>query len=258
MALPLWGVLEKAQDDSETIEQAIARLIDEHKADPTAHLGVGESLEQHKTSSIIDHPPESVVLDKLPFTQYDEFKADLGSHGWSFEEGTGSATSTLIDVSLFSQSEVLLIGNTNHLAGSNYPDADLMYQFYCRLTGASSSDGVLYFTWDVDGYDSDDRISIEKDGTNFYFRIYVSGSVVAEQILPNGSSNPFYMRLWFDSANDMIRFYLGSTQAFAYYMTSWRDLVASSFTLYTSRTSNNQIGFRITDWKMIYNIDVDI
>lgn len=64
MTLPLWGQLEKSQDDNETIEEAIARLIAEHESDPEAHLGEGESLEAHKTEEVVDHPPFSLVPDK--------------------------------------------------------------------------------------------------------------------------------------------------------------------------------------------------
>jgi hypothetical protein len=68
MTLPLWGSLQKAQDDSETIEDAITRLIVEHESDPTAHLGTGESLEQHKSESIVDHPQGSILPDKISVT----------------------------------------------------------------------------------------------------------------------------------------------------------------------------------------------
>jgi len=44
MAEPVWGLLPKAQDDAETIEQAIARLIAEHETDSGAHTGIGESI----------------------------------------------------------------------------------------------------------------------------------------------------------------------------------------------------------------------
>jgi len=37
MSIPTWGMLEKSQVDSETIEEAIARLIDEHNEDEEAH-----------------------------------------------------------------------------------------------------------------------------------------------------------------------------------------------------------------------------
>ena len=61
----VWGLMPKAQDDDETIEEAIARLIAEHEADEAAHLGVGEALQSHKASEIIDHAAESIVDDKL-------------------------------------------------------------------------------------------------------------------------------------------------------------------------------------------------
>lgn len=66
MALPVWGNLEKSQIDNETIEEAIARLIQDHEDDANAHIEAGESLETHKASEIIDHPQSSVVADKFP------------------------------------------------------------------------------------------------------------------------------------------------------------------------------------------------
>ena len=65
MALPLWGELQKSQDDPETIEEAISRIVAEHEASPTSHLGDGESLQAHKSAETIDHPAESVVVDKF-------------------------------------------------------------------------------------------------------------------------------------------------------------------------------------------------
>lgn len=67
MSIPLWGQLQKAQDDSETIEEAIARMILEHEEDPEAHLGEGESLEMHKTEDTVDHPRGSILPDKITF-----------------------------------------------------------------------------------------------------------------------------------------------------------------------------------------------
>lgn len=66
MAEPTWGQLEKAQDDNETIEQAIARLVDAHLADAAAHANATESLAVHKTQTIVDHPAGSIVKDKIP------------------------------------------------------------------------------------------------------------------------------------------------------------------------------------------------
>ena len=69
MTLPLWGQLQKAQDDPETIEAAITRRITEHNLDPAAHLAPGAALQSHKQFPTLDHPPFSVVGDKYNLFQ---------------------------------------------------------------------------------------------------------------------------------------------------------------------------------------------
>lgn len=64
MGLFTWGSLPKAQDNAQTIDEAIQSAITAHEEDPTAHLGDGESLQQHKNNEIIDHPAYSVIDDK--------------------------------------------------------------------------------------------------------------------------------------------------------------------------------------------------
>ncbi len=61
----LWGMIYKALDNNQTIDEAIAAAIAEHEADEAAHLGVGESLQSHKASAIIDHEALSIVQDKF-------------------------------------------------------------------------------------------------------------------------------------------------------------------------------------------------
>lgn len=65
MPIQTWSGLQKSSTDDETIEQAIARLIDDHNSDPTAHTASGESLDLHKNADIIDHPAGSIVADKF-------------------------------------------------------------------------------------------------------------------------------------------------------------------------------------------------
>jgi len=64
MAVLNWGDLTKNQEDSETIEQSIARIVAEHNSDEEAHVASGQSLEAHKSANIIDHPAGSLVADK--------------------------------------------------------------------------------------------------------------------------------------------------------------------------------------------------
>ena len=60
-----WGMMSKSQTDSETIEEAITRIVATHEEDPDSHLGDGESLQSHKASAIIDHVVGSVASDKF-------------------------------------------------------------------------------------------------------------------------------------------------------------------------------------------------
>ena len=62
-----WGDMPKSQVDPQLITQAISEAIGQHESDPTAHLGIGESLEQHKTNEVIDHPAFSVLDDKFAY-----------------------------------------------------------------------------------------------------------------------------------------------------------------------------------------------
>lgn len=100
----IWGDLQKSLDDNETIEQAIARMIGEHEADPQAHQGEGESLQNHKASEIIDHPAGSVKIDKntfysfvysLLFSDFSTWSKSAGFSSYSvgsvvFQSATGS------------------------------------------------------------------------------------------------------------------------------------------------------------------------
>jgi hypothetical protein len=65
MSVEVWGLLSKSQDDAETIEEAITRIVGEHNADPSAHLGAGESIEVHRTQTDVDHPAGSFAVDKF-------------------------------------------------------------------------------------------------------------------------------------------------------------------------------------------------
>lgn len=105
MALPVWGNLEKSQIDNETIEEAIVRLIQAHEDDPNAHIEVGESLQSHKASEIIDHIVASIIADKIkdgevtvPKLLWDKFliTAEFESlDGWK-QGGVGTETITCI------------------------------------------------------------------------------------------------------------------------------------------------------------------
>lgn len=66
--MPPWQDLPKTQTDDEKIEEAIARYIQDHNDDPTAHVMENQSLEAHRTDEVVDHPAESIVNDKVRYS----------------------------------------------------------------------------------------------------------------------------------------------------------------------------------------------
>lgn len=65
MSVETWGTMPKAQDDDETIDEAIVRLISAHNDASDSHLGAGGSLQSHAASEVIDHLADSIITDKL-------------------------------------------------------------------------------------------------------------------------------------------------------------------------------------------------
>jgi len=66
-----WGMMPKSQIDSETIEQAIARMIGEHEADPVSHNGPNEAIAVHRQNEILDHKAGAVLADKWTMSEMD-------------------------------------------------------------------------------------------------------------------------------------------------------------------------------------------
>lgn len=148
MADPIvWGELPKAQDDPQTIAEAIAAAIAAHEADPDAHLGDGESLESHRANEIIDHPAGSVLADKWTLSQaeYTTLFESLGGFGITGEvdqlfpgvqiisNGSGSGHLSALDIDLESASEVF------------FPGGDFLFQFI--FNADTFSGGHLLFNF---------------------------------------------------------------------------------------------------------------
>jgi len=85
MSMETWGLVPKAQNDTQTIDEAIAAAITDHEVDPHAHQGDGESLQSHKNESVIDHPADSLVTDKY---LADSITEDKILHNKSYKETT--------------------------------------------------------------------------------------------------------------------------------------------------------------------------
>ncbi len=169
MSIETWSGLQRSATDPETIEQAIARLIQAHDDDTTAHVDTGQSLDLHKTATIIDHPAGSVVADKFNAgdvtinTQFDSLDSwsitgdvailDHNGIGLSVDRGTTNTSrlhsamyvpNYIFDDAYDMQFETLMTwqGSNSHIHGwfgflNGYTDSADGFGFQIR-------DGVLY------------------------------------------------------------------------------------------------------------------
>lgn len=79
-----WGQMTKAQDDSQTIDEAIASAIQAHEEDSESHMGEGESIENHRVNEVLDHPQGSVVADKAQNNQVVSSTSFETLNAWEF------------------------------------------------------------------------------------------------------------------------------------------------------------------------------
>lgn len=174
MAEFTWGDLPKNQIDPQLITEAIAQMIAEHEADPEAHLGAGESLEQHKTNETLDHPESSIVTDKIasgqlllyhfnpdrffvPISPKDLDLSDLGGSSFAGPVYAELTTNTMQDVFYTAYSG----GDERY---NRIGDGDLNPHFRMRLVPTSLTSQVLYFGIGV--FDGDSAIGYKiENGT---------------------------------------------------------------------------------------------
>ncbi|MEI7961345.1 MAG: right-handed parallel beta-helix repeat-containing protein [archaeon] len=200
MPIENWGLLPKSQVDSETIEEAIARLITAHNDDETAHLDVGQSLQSHASSEIIDHLADSVLNDKLQL-QSRAYTAIVSKTGtdfsdiqeaidYVFDQGGGNV---LIAVGTYILSENLCLRTGVSLEGF----ADDLSIINCNgfqiITSAYDEEGNPY--WDDDASNIDVRYIGIKNGAS-------------NMVLGYGSLN-FYKCRFYDGSGSLVLDYGG-------------------------------------------------
>ena len=228
MTIPTWGLLQKSQADNETIEEAIARLIAVHEADETSHLEVGESLQSHKASEIIDHLAESIVADKIANNQISPFKFSFKNvtsiQGVQSIDCFGIFTSGApVAVTLPNYNQIMLYIDTTigHYASvalsvqSKYAFDDEDPTFECNLDNAVGPGLVSRLAvGDNRPLDHDyGCLGFEFDWPNnktYVFVRYGESSPYTEDKIEivGGVIASGYFRIEVDNANNEIRFYI--------------------------------------------------
>lgn len=211
MEIPTWGSSPKSQEDATTIDEAIAIAIAEHESDPIAHLGAGESLEQHKTNEVIDHPALSIVADKMSnadntfFIPVLPIDPDFVENLWAINETPflflGQDDSFTNDGLYFiSQIEVYNYG---------YTDGDVIHDFLIWASGEAG-------TWNV-WYDfSFGALEIEEGRYKIHLHTGVSPYFwVSSEWITHDVTKGMRFRFFYNSLENMMYVYLRDVLVFS-------------------------------------------
>jgi hypothetical protein len=132
-----WGLLPKSQIDSTTIDAEIDAKIAAHEADPTAHMGVGESIDMHRKNDVIDHPANSVVADK--YAPY--LSGSLLFH----EDGRGAPGWITVKTGADNEVTPVMFGTFLHGENSTGTRADVAIPFAGYNTTYATEEAYLEF-----------------------------------------------------------------------------------------------------------------
>jgi len=212
MADPVWGLLQKAQDDPETIEEAIVRLIGEHEADAGAHTGTGESLETHKAQEIVDHPAGSVLADKETMTEF-VIKDDLKSlDGWITAGDISNTNWPGIDLYI----EYAVVNKSSMYVQSSVPSSffntgfDMLFQITAKFDLSNDK----YDAWLGMAIDA----ILPTDGFGFIFEDGVTKAVFAigstrefSDAITNDETVEHIYRCQYEALTEEAKFYIDGT-----------------------------------------------
>lgn len=209
MSVDVWGELPKSQIDSETIEQAIARIIAEHDSDPAAHLGATGSLTAHRTSGILDHLAGSIPADKVSSAEVfirDQF---MTLDGWTIDYGDAVASGYMMILSKNSVNSIAaqVINDINSFVYTTFFDKDILLQFVHR-TANPALNPVLYgyFGAPFVGGENGFGIKVESDGVIFYV-VQNSVYTYSPKYFLDPTNNHIY-RMHVSSVDGLIGFYV--------------------------------------------------
>lgn len=212
MSLPLWAALEKAQDDPQTIAEAIAQAIAEHEADPTAHLGTGESLEQHKTAEVIDHPQASVLPDKVSVNDLSFDTTFESLSGFTISSGVTNASWPGVSFDIYDGGGDLRTLRINFagLIASPSISYDVLFDTYFYVDSADSLEIInvgLTNTANTARY-----LGFRITGGEIYgYANYGSGEHLTSSLYTISGTSFVFVRVFYDYAGGVIYFYVNGT-----------------------------------------------
>ena len=223
--LPVWGNLQKTQTDPETIEEAIARLIQAHEDDPDAHVEVGESLHSHKASEIIDHLINSIIADKVKNEEivvsklnWDKFLIATGFEsldGWE-KGGVGAETITcflggtkLETGAVDGDTAYIRCVPSSGLGPVPNFDKKPLFQLRLRVMDKSAAEVHIHVGFSLFQVAAEDYIGFRFDQNNIYAvcRDSVTGETAVDITGAINSEDPHDYKVIYHSSNN-VEFYI--------------------------------------------------
>jgi len=223
MAIDTWGNIPKAQDDNQKINEAIDEAIDSHLADSNAHIDTGESVNAHKSATIIDHPAGSVVNDKVPpgelnqsklsNTELQVYTAFESLDGWlgALSGVSNSLLSVLMQTGTTINTQRKITAEPGGIGSINSYSDDTFFQTAIKLS--SSADILCYFmTGGFEDDDSDSGFGFKiEDGSLYAIVVKAVTSSRTEfttEITGITSTNLNIYKAFLDSSESKIYFYV--------------------------------------------------
>lgn len=215
MAVETWGLLPKSQTDPETIEEAVARIVSQHDADPAAHLGATGSLTGHRASGVIDHLAGSVVADKRNAREVYIHEQFANIDAWPIDDGDAYAEGyTLVLHKAIGNTTAAQV--TNDLSAfdrASLFDHEFMLQFAQKFgSAANTPQFVASFmanpSGDTDGF----GVVVDVDGATFYIAVGGVYSSSTKYLLDPSVFHTY--RMWHSLEEHKLRFYVDGDVAF--------------------------------------------
>jgi len=212
MAEPVWGLLPKAQDNAQTIDEAIASAISTHEADSEAHTGTGESLETHKSQEIIDHPAGSVLVDKHTNTEWllDTTFQSLTNWSTTGDINIADLTGITMYVEWGATDTSRIYSVANFISNFFDKDFNMMYQVMFRWDGTNSHINAWFGFFDT--YDtSADGFGFQiRDGA-LYATVGCGGSLLDEEIAGIDIAEAHIYRAQYNAEANEVEFFIDGT-----------------------------------------------
>ena len=164
----IWGLMPKSQENAQTIDEAIAEAIAVHEADPTSHMGDGESIDVHRKNDVIDHPASSIPFDKT--TQLEQtYRNNFDLTADYTQEGTVSGVGNgYMKVGKFHVASAISLAwvNVPFFQQTDFPSKSIIFQ------------GLIMFEWNTIADKSHFVFGGLLEGSDDGFGLYLDNSVV--------------------------------------------------------------------------------